>query len=106
MNREYFYEHDSTCQELLLDSHEDIESDVLVFLLNLQLCGYRNAEGGTHDSPELKEKDSANLEQSVKICIQGQFFVPNKIRRGARLIFECTPSKNPFLSKKNTSKLR
>ena len=56
MNREYFYEHDSTCQELLLDSHEDIESDVLVFLLNLQLCGYRNAEGGTHDRESVLNK--------------------------------------------------
>ena len=27
-----------------------------------------------------KEKDSAFLEQSVKICIRGQFFVLNKIR--------------------------
>ena len=38
-------------------------------------------------SPGFKEKDSANLVQSVKICIRGQFFVLNKIRRGARLIF-------------------
>ena len=34
-----------------------------------------------------KEKDSAFLGQSVKICIQGQFFVPNKTRRGTCLIF-------------------
>ena len=34
-----------------------------------------------------KEKDSAFLEQSVKICIRGQFFVLNKTRRGTRLIF-------------------
>ena len=39
------------------------------------------------NSPGFKEKDSANLEPSVKICIRGQFFVLNKIRRGARLIF-------------------
>ena len=34
-----------------------------------------------------KEKDSAFLGQSVKICIRGQFFVPNKTRRGTRLVF-------------------
>ena len=34
-----------------------------------------------------KEKDSAFLEQSLKICKRGQFFVLNKIRRGTRLIF-------------------
>ena len=39
------------------------------------------------DSLGFKEKDSAFLGQSVKICIRGQFFVPNKTRRGTRLIF-------------------
>ena len=38
-------------------------------------------------SPGFKEKDSANLEQSLKICIQGQFFVLNKTGWGTRLIF-------------------
>ena len=52
-------------------------------------------------SPGFKEKDSANLEEGLKICIQGQFFVPNKTGRGTRSIFKCTPSKNAFFSKKN-----
>ena len=38
-------------------------------------------------SPGFKEKDSANLEEGLKICIRGQFFVLNKTRRGTRLIF-------------------
>ena len=54
----------------------------------------------------IKKKNSANLEQSVKICIQGQFFVLNKTRWGTRLIFECTPLKNTFFYQKNTLKLR
>ena len=52
------------------------------------------------DSPGFKRKDSANLEEGLKICIQGQFFVPNKTGRGTRSIFKCTPSKNAFFSKK------
>ena len=40
-----------------------------------------------HRSPGFKEKDSANLEQSLKICIQGQFFVLKKTRWGTRLNF-------------------
>ena len=47
-----------------------------------------------------KRKNSANLEEGLKICIQGQFFVPNKTGRGTRSIFKCTPSKNAFFSKK------
>jgi len=35
----------------------------------------------------IKTRNSAFLGQSVKICIQGQFFVLNKTRRGTRLIF-------------------
>ena len=38
-------------------------------------------------SPGFKEKDSATLEESLKICIQGQFFVLKKTRWGTRLIF-------------------
>ena len=57
-------------------------------------------------SPGFKEKDSANLEEGLKICIRGQFFVPNKTRRGTRLIFKCTPFKNAFFCPKNTLKWR
>ena len=49
-----------------------------------------------------KEKDSAFLGQSVKICIRGQFFVLNKTRRGTRLIFLVYPfQKRVFLPKKH-----
>ena len=48
-----------------------------------------------------KRKNSTNLEEGLKICIQGQFFVPNKTGRGTRSIFKCTPSKNAFFKKKN-----
>ena len=51
-------------------------------------------------SPGFKEKDSANLEQSLKICIQGQFFVLNKTGWGTSLIFQCTPFKKRVFSKK------
>ena len=54
----------------------------------------------------IKKKISANLGQSVKICIRGQFFVLNKTRWGTRLIFQCTPLKNTFFYQKNTLKLR
>ena len=60
----------------------------------------------TRNSPGFKRKDSANLEAGLKICIRGQFFVPNKTGRGTRSIFKCTPSKNAFFSKKKTLKLR
>ena len=40
-----------------------------------------------NNSPGFKKKNSANLEEAVKICIQGQFFVLKKTGRGTRLIF-------------------
>ena len=52
-------------------------------------------------SPGFKEKDSANLVQSLKICMRGQYFMLKTTRLGTRLIFYCTPQKNVFFPKKN-----
>ena len=57
------------------------------------------ANKNSHTSPGFKKKNSANPEEALKICIRGQFFMPNKTEKGTRSIFKCTPSKNAFFSK-------